>query len=130
MTAAMSREWVLPADSTAPATARAAVAEAGVRPAVDASIVVSELVTNAIRHGAAPVILRLRDSAGRLRIEVVNRQRPGAAPLAAAAPFELPAAGVVGGRGLAIIDRLATKWGWDEDEEMTTVWAELDAPSS
>ena len=126
MTAAMSREWVLPADSTAPALARAAVAEAEVRPLDDATLVVSELVTNAIRHGQAPVLLRVKQSGDRLRIEVEGRRQPGVT-LGAAAPFELPAPGAVGGRGLAIIDRLATKWGWDENEEMTTVWAELDS---
>lgn len=121
----MNQEWVLPADSTAPATARAAIAAANVRPHADAALIVSELVTNAVRHGLAPVILRLAQSGDRLRIEVANRRRPGVT-LGAAAPFELPAPGAVGRRGLAIIDRLASKWGWDEDEEMTTVWAEFD----
>ena len=36
--------------------------------------------------------------------------------------------GAVGGRGLAIVDELAARWGCDVDELGTTVWFELPAP--
>ena len=111
----------------APARAREALAEAldgrvSVRAEGDALIVVSELVTNAIRHGGASaatgelaVHAALRAQA--LRIEVTD---PGPG-------FEAGGHGprADGGYGLHLLDRLATSWGVSGADPVT-VWVELD----
>ncbi len=89
----------------------------------DAVLVVDELVTNALRHGEAPrrcrlVVLRHRD---RLRVEVddASRREP-----------VIRTPDLTGGRGMILVDGLASRWGVDHHEDHKTVWAELvlDAP--
>ncbi|MEU8482264.1 ATP-binding protein [Streptomyces sp. NPDC048641] len=70
----------------------------------DARLVVSELVTNAIRHGSGAVKLRVRYSNRQLRVEVTDgsdtapeRRRAGAND--------------VSGRGLFLVSALAQRWG-------------------
>lgn len=70
----------------------------------DALLVTSELVTNAIVHASSAPELVLRLSAEALHIEVRDRS-PGSPTPNDAAP------GDVGGRGLAMIDRMAAAWG-------------------
>ena len=73
----------LPDDAGAPGQARRVVREAltewGLAHLVDdAELVVSELVTNAWRHGLPPVLLELRHSGTALRLDVTDR-RPATA---------------------------------------------------
>ena len=88
-----------------------------------AVLIVSELVTNAVRHArTGPLVLALRlEGAGAwLRIEVhdadarVPRQR---------APDGLDESGF----GLLLIEALAGKWGVRQTASGKAVWAELDA---
>ena len=84
----------------------------------DAVQVVDELVSNATRHGDAPRRFRiaLLDAGRRLRIEVDD-----------AAP-ELPRRRQpdhTGGRGLILVDELATAWGVRHHPGHKTVWAEV-----
>ena len=67
----------------------------------DVRLVVSELVTNAVRHGMAPVTLDVDavDSDGRHRVVVVCRD---------AGPWDGTAPSPVGGRGLQLVRALAT----------------------
>jgi hypothetical protein len=88
----------------------------------DALIVVSELVTNAIRHGGARspgaavgVHAALRDEA--LRLEVTD-PGPGFEPGGHGPRLD-------GGYGLHLLDRLATRWGVTGGDPVT-VWVELD----
>jgi anti-sigma regulatory factor (Ser/Thr protein kinase) len=88
----------------------------------DALIVVSELVTNAIRHGGARspadevgVHAALRDAA--LRLEVTD-PGPGFEPGGHGPRPD-------GGYGLHLLDRLATRWGVTGGDPVT-VWVELD----
>lgn len=70
----------------------------------DAVLVVSELVTNAVRHGTGAVGLRVSAGAEELRIEVHD---------GSTVPARLRAAGEEeeSGRGLFLVDALARAWG-------------------
>ncbi|WP_235991087.1 ATP-binding protein [Streptomyces ureilyticus] len=86
----------------------------------DATLVVSELVTNAIKHGKGrPVGLRVRRSAYELRIEVTD---------GTATPARLRSAGVAdeNGRGLFLVAAVAKEWGVSPDGTMT--WCSLAIP--
>ena len=89
----------------------------------DAVLVVSELMTNALRH-ARPLIadmIRLEWSVaeGRLELSVTDGGGP-TAPMRAQ-----PSVTARGGRGLAIISSLASSWGVRRRTGETTVWALL-----
>lgn len=114
--------WELPYDKTAPATARRLASKALAGWHVDGDtgdateLIVSELVTNAVRYGRPPVELRLILDRG-LTCEI----RDGSTT----APY-MKYAGAVdeGGRGLFIISQLASLWGTRYAAEGKTVWSE------
>ncbi|MEU8827379.1 ATP-binding protein [Streptomyces sp. NPDC048636] len=126
-----------------PATPRAAhlarrlavrrMAEWGYPPASDASctvaLLVAELASNAVRHGRVPgrdFRLRLvcEPSARTIRIEVSDA-REDCLP---AAP-QTPTTDEESGRGLFLVDVLATRWGTTPRLPVgKTVWAECDVP--
>lgn len=89
----------------------------------DATLLVSELVTNAIRHasqaGNAEVELRLKVDRERIRVVVSD---PGGG--FAAAP-RLPTASESSGWGLYLVDRIADRWGVIS-KERNEVWFEID----
>ncbi|GAB2644637.1 ATP-binding protein [Nocardia goodfellowii] len=84
----------------------------------DAVLVVDEMVANALEHGSAPWRCRLtvRADPARLRVEV-DDSGPGEP--------RLRTPDVDGGRGLLVIDRLASSWGVSRYVRFKTVWAEL-----
>jgi anti-sigma regulatory factor (Ser/Thr protein kinase) len=81
------------------------------------SLVVSELVTNAVMHGRGAIRFRLQLDAGDLRGEVIDDGGGFEHELRAAGP-DAPS-----GRGLLIVDRLTTRWGVHEGT--THVWFEM-----
>ena len=88
----------------------------------DALLVVSELVTNAVRHGSPEVVLSLELFDDKLRIAV--HDAGAALPLF---PVEPPSIARPAGRGLLIVAATASDWGvsqW-EGRPGKTVWAEL-----
>jgi anti-sigma regulatory factor (Ser/Thr protein kinase) len=93
----------------------------------DLRLLVSELVTNAVRHAnlaAADVIRLVVDVADkRLRVEVHD---PGGG-FVPSAPAPDPAR--PSGWGLYLVAQLADRWGVDSDER-TLVWFELDPPAA
>jgi anti-sigma B factor antagonist len=99
--------------------------EAGVcAPAVtDAALVISELLSNALRHaGPLPgsgirVAWDLDDDS--VRISVSDGGGPSRPE------FGEPTPTTTGGRGLRIVARLSRRWGTLCDDEGTTVWAEV-----
>jgi anti-sigma regulatory factor (Ser/Thr protein kinase) len=120
-------ELRLAATAAAPAAARAALTAwmAGHVSATllaDAQLLVSELVSNSVRHADAPrhagvsVSARLRDDA--LRLEVGDPGTSGSIVLGA------PDVQRGGGFGLHVVDVLARRWGVNRDAG-TRVWAEL-----
>jgi len=82
-----------------------------------AMLIVSELATNALLHGAGVIILAVSRHGDRLRIEVSDEGHP------ATIGIMPPEARDVGGRGLFIVDQLAG--GWGAPAGTAHVWAEL-----
>jgi anti-sigma regulatory factor (Ser/Thr protein kinase) len=93
----------------------------------DVRLLVSELVTNAVRHAnLAPgdVILLVIDVEDRvLRVEV-HDPGGGFVPRAPAPDPARPS-----GWGLYLVEELADRWGVDSDEQ-TLVWFEVDRPAA
>jgi anti-sigma regulatory factor (Ser/Thr protein kinase) len=85
-----------------------------------AALLLSELVTNALLHGRPPLELVARDEGGRLRVEVYDGA-PDAVPV-----LRWVREDAVNGRGLQLVDRLASRWGWGESVDGKYVWFELD----
>jgi anti-sigma regulatory factor (Ser/Thr protein kinase) len=93
----------------------------------DVRLLVSELVTNAVRHAnlapgdAILLVIDLEDSV--LRVEV-HDPGGGFIPRAPAPDPARPS-----GWGLYLVEELADRWGVDSDEQ-TLVWFELDRPAA
>jgi PAS domain S-box-containing protein len=86
----------------------------------DAALLVTELATNALRHGGPGVDLWLRPvDGGGLRVELVDG-RPGALP-----GVSVPDDDAEGGRGLLLVSALARSWGSDRLSAGKCVWFEL-----
>lgn len=113
----------LPADAQAPAIARRQVSDHAVElPGAvvdDAMLLVSELVTNAVRHGEPHIVLRLRPHPPGIGVSVQD----GGQELPEL-PDE-PDESRPGGRGLRIVDTLATEWGIEPASPGKVVWFEL-----
>jgi anti-sigma regulatory factor (Ser/Thr protein kinase) len=108
----MRAELVLPADSSAPRAARQMLRSFGV-PSPHAELVVSELVTNALVHGASPIALTLERIAGTVRIEVRD-ERHDFGPTTEQS------------RGLQIVDACSLGWGIDPiPHNGKIVWANV-----
>jgi anti-sigma regulatory factor (Ser/Thr protein kinase) len=83
-----------------------------------ASLLVSELVTNAVLHAGSTVGLVVRRHGGRPRVEVTD-----CAP-AAPEPRRHDDDATTG-RGLEMVELLAEQWGVETGEESKTVWFEV-----
>ncbi len=87
----------------------------------DATLIVSELLTNAIVHGSPPIRLRLRKTPEELAIEVDDA--------ASAMPRKLRATPTdLHGRGLAIVADIGSRWAARADGYGKTVWSTLAIP--
>jgi anti-sigma regulatory factor (Ser/Thr protein kinase) len=119
----MDLRTVLPCDASSVGTARTLVRKQLARIddpdlVADASLLVSELVTNAILHGRTDIKLRAALKRRVFRAEVTDgnpalpmRRHPG----------ELSP----GGRGLQLIDEIAYRWGVKTSRAGKTVWFEI-----
>lgn len=86
----------------------------------DAAVVTSELATNAVRHAASPFRAAVDRSRSGVRISITDVE-PGRISAGAATHADL------NGRGVAIVDALASRWGCDPAPDGKVVWAELRA---
>ncbi len=112
----------LPADPSSAALARQAVRDACRGLDVDIHAVMlctSELVTNAVLHGQPPIELRVNAKGATVRVEVydsdsreVRRRRPVTAD-------------TLSGRGLDIVDAVASAWGSDSTATGKVSWFEM-----
>jgi anti-sigma regulatory factor (Ser/Thr protein kinase) len=107
--------------SEARRVARSALEEWGLSGLDDTvSLLVTELVSNGVRHARTSLDLLLSYDGACLRIAVSDRDpRP---------PVPRPRQELtVGGWGLVLVDSLSTNWGTDIDETTgKTVWFEID----
>ncbi|MCX5064072.1 MULTISPECIES: SpoIIE family protein phosphatase [unclassified Streptomyces] len=86
--------------------------------ALTAELVVSELVTNAIRYGARPIRLRLIHDGATLICEVSDTSHT-APHLRRAKTWD------EGGRGLLLVAQLTERWGSRHTADGKTIWAEI-----
>lgn len=108
-------------------------------------LLVSELVTNAVVHTGHTAVLRLSlpgaadgpadtpevtdpveaadgseaPTAATVRVEVADRSSRAPVPRCAGSD-------ATGGRGLALVDCLADRWGWSPEGAGKSIWCELD----
>ncbi|MEU2717668.1 SpoIIE family protein phosphatase [Streptomyces sp. NPDC007205] len=131
----IARTRVLPAENVADwDVPRDPAAVSGMRAAVSAQLdvwglselgfgmelVLSELITNAIRYGSDPIHVRLiRDR--RLICEVADASSTSPHLRYAATTDE-------GGRGLFLVSQLAERWGTRYTDQGKVIWAELGVP--
>ncbi|MFE5142389.1 SpoIIE family protein phosphatase [Streptomyces fagopyri] len=117
--------WTLPRDRSAVRRARHAaafqLAEWGLESLADSTeLIVSELVTNAVRHSTGPIDLRLIQHQV-LTCEVSDTE---------ACPPRLRRAHIAeeNGRGLFLVARMSRRWGSRSVSGGKVVWAEVDLP--
>jgi anti-sigma regulatory factor (Ser/Thr protein kinase) len=123
-------EWVFPAAPDAVRTARSLVRRTLDDWRLDsvgdiAALLVSELVTNALRHATGPIGVRVvRDPAGVVGVLLVEVSDPLPVPPRerAARPDDED------GRGLQLVATAARRWGTRPGEAGKTVWFELALP--
>jgi anti-sigma regulatory factor (Ser/Thr protein kinase) len=114
--------WSLPTDPAAVSAGRHQVSDQlstwGLGDfAFTTELMVSELVTNAIRHARPPVRLRIILERNSLTCEVSDGSSTSP-HLRRARTFDED------GRGLFIVARLAERWGTRYDRDSKTIWAE------
>ena len=86
----------------------------------DATVIVSELATNAVRHARSPFRVSVDGSVSAVCISVQDAG-DGHAGLPTIAPDDQ----ALDGRGMAIIEALSHRWGYDALSDGTIVWAQL-----
>jgi anti-sigma regulatory factor (Ser/Thr protein kinase) len=89
----------------------------------DVVLVISELVTNSVRHAGLdasdPVQLSVNVDGDTVRV-AVRDMGPGFKP-----PPAPDDPGHVGGWGLVLVEQLADRWGVEQDGDANVVWCEL-----
>jgi anti-sigma regulatory factor (Ser/Thr protein kinase) len=116
-------EQTIDVDSSAPARARAAIESLGgwlsLNELDDLQLLVSEVASNAVRHGGrGPIQLEISKSPGSIRVAVTDRGdgfTPGRIE---------PSIYQGSGWGLFLVEQLSGDWGVTLDDG-TTVWFEL-----
>jgi anti-sigma regulatory factor (Ser/Thr protein kinase) len=81
----------------------------------------SEVVTNALEHGAPPIDLRVDRADERIRVEVRD-----ASPLPPRRRETEATPSDVRGRGMTIVERVTDRWGIEPMVDGKAVWFELD----
>jgi len=83
-----------------------------------AALMTTELVTNAVVHARTPYTLIVDVDATMVRVDVrdANPTLPKVGPM--------PRADAASGRGLALIAKMARRWGCDEVPDGKSVWFE------
>jgi anti-sigma regulatory factor (Ser/Thr protein kinase) len=90
----------------------------------DVQLLVSELVTNAVRHAGiaagAPIHMLIDTGDGRLRVEIAD----GGSGFEPGLPEPDPAR--ASGWGLYLVEQLADRWGVEPADPGTLIWFEID----
>ena len=117
-------ELGVPSDPAAPAYVRQWLRDmlnsSGVTSEVlgDTLLVVNELVMNSVVHAATPIVVTLEYSRNTCRCSVRDRCATGPLP-------RLVERADGSGRGLRLVNAIATAWGVERSAAGTTVWAEI-----
>jgi anti-sigma regulatory factor (Ser/Thr protein kinase) len=123
-------EMTVPAVPSAVATARRALAgrhlvESAQEPTL--MLLVSELVTNSVRHAGTtrddPIRVRARTADACAHVEVCDAGRSGTTPRRRR-DGEVPVL-EPGGLGLKLVEEMSDRWGVTQHAERTCVWFEL-----
>jgi anti-sigma regulatory factor (Ser/Thr protein kinase) len=117
----------LPATRAAPRLGREFVRTAlhdwGLAPLVDtATLLVSEVVTNAVVHANSGSTLCVEQMPAAVRVTVTDRG-------AGLAERAMARSGIAGGHGLALLDSLARRWGARRVDDGHEVWFDLGVPT-
>ncbi|WP_247197737.1 ATP-binding protein [Streptomyces sp. GESEQ-35] len=86
-------------------------------------LVASELITNAVVHGEGPVTVALYHRPGRLVIDVLD-DNPAAPQVSCAQADD------ESGRGLELMELLASRYAWEPAGQGKRVWAEIALPKA
>ncbi len=122
-------ELALPAVAASAGQARMAMRDVmldyGITAVDDATLLVSEVVTNAVLHARSDLVLRASLEPGRLRISVEDREgghlpRPGAAAENKPDPES--------GWGLLLVEALSLAWGVETTPGGKRVWFDIEIP--
>lgn len=122
----------LPLSATAGALARDVVrrlctrARLGAEAQDTALLLTTELVTNAIEHGGGPAVLDAAVRERSLRVTVADASPVTPRPKLPAELDELSERG----RGLFLVDALASRWGSEPNASGKAMWFEVDLPRS
>lgn len=113
----------LPTDLTAPAEARRFLRESGCTEHAtslleSAVLLVSEMVTNAVRHGGPPIVVEVDCDEVSLQVRV----RDGSDVLPVA---RTPGLSDESGRGMVLLDLLSADWGVEPEPDGKAVWFRL-----
>ena len=107
--------------STARRFVRETLAQAAEDLRANASLLVSEVVTNAVLHSSGPVTVEVLGNGSAYRIAVSDGSRTP--------PIEKGyRADDATGRGLHLLDSLAAAWGWQRTDTGKVVWFDLPVP--
>jgi anti-sigma regulatory factor (Ser/Thr protein kinase) len=83
----------------------------------DAALLVTELLSNAIRHAGTIARLVVTIHPDHIRLAVSDRS--GDAPVMSSRPD------AAGGYGLRLVETVSARWGWQPTADGKTVWCDL-----
>jgi anti-sigma regulatory factor (Ser/Thr protein kinase) len=118
---------LLPADATAPSLARETLHETLKQLGVEgdtlhaAMVCASELVTNVVMHTGRPSLMSVEHTDDALTVRI---EQPVGSGRIAAAPDRDPMR--ISGRGLQLVEALASAWGSETGAASTSTWYRLD----
>jgi anti-sigma regulatory factor (Ser/Thr protein kinase) len=119
----LDEHLTLAGDSVAPAAARQFVRQSGLDQRLradrgdDLELLVSELVTNVVRHAGTDMVLTLRADSEQVCLSVED--------LSSQMPQMRENPGETGGWGLRLVDQLASRWGITRTSSGKRVWVLL-----
>jgi anti-sigma regulatory factor (Ser/Thr protein kinase) len=87
----------------------------------EATLLTSELITNAVRHAPPPLFLEITVDTTKIRIDVHDSDL--VVPVLTRPDFTS-----CGGRGVWPIDTIASRWGYRPEPPGKVVWFEMDLP--
>jgi anti-sigma regulatory factor (Ser/Thr protein kinase) len=88
-----------------------------------AELLITELISNAVRHASSPPVMRIDVDSGTVRI-AVSDESTKTPDVRHADPED------EGGRGLLLVESLATSWGWTRTTGGKQIWFTLNGAAA